>query len=290
MMDVGEKFDEDVSQNMMVHSSLAISPDLNALLEHDERTRGCSNQLDSTLSHFIQTQSSVDTAFPISLPPPPRSRKAGSRPTTPKGVSHRSARQPDATGPSLGSSSSLPSLAVTSNPFLNAPPKLPRFNGPNEREQHNGPISDMSSLLEMPDSLRKALNLVVDSPTSATTPEQIGDSHGSYTSPIQETSASLRPTDQPYNPPIVTYSMPRLDKLIGKGKSIFFMSGSHPQGNSQVVPDEEEQDSLELSRVAQRDKPRSFSEVSNQLGTSKYNCFFFSPTSSVDTHRRPSNQ
>lgn len=271
--------DEAVSQNVMVHS-LAISPDLHALLADDERTRSSSTQPDSTQSLlFFQTPvpDSFDTVVPASLPPPPRSRKGRSQPTIPKkpeSVDLRATQLPDVSEHFRGSSSSLPSVAAASNPSIYVPPKLPISQVSDERERRDSAISDMSSPLEMPLSLRKALDRLVDISPSATAPEQSSNffhSHRSHASVTEERSASLRPTDQPFNPPIVvTHSKSRLETSIRHGKSMVLTSDSHSHGNSQSVLDEEVPDSPGLNCLSDRGVLGSFSEYANQPGPSTF--------------------
>lgn len=261
----------DEAHGIMVHSSLAISPDLNALLEHDERTRGSPHQLDSPPFHSLVSS----TTFPVGLPPPPRgNRKPASRPITPKKSDSRSTRGADVTEPVPASLSTVP---PTSNPFINAPPKLLQLLGSNEREHGYSPLSDSSSPLEMPYSLRKALALV-ESPLS---PEQPRDFFHSSRTPTSPTATVLdNPVD---NPSLANQSIPRVEKLIGKGKSIF--SGSHASAGSQTVHNEE--DGLAgLGFVVGGGKLRSFSGATNQPSSSTFYCILPFLVSDVDTHYR----
>jgi len=284
-----ETLDETGSQDAGVHSSarsLAISPDLNALLEHDERTRGSLHLLDRVPSpHFFQTSvSDSDTAFPVGLPPPPR--KAKSRPTSQKqteNVGSRSTRRSDA---SPWSSDPSAKMSANSNPFINAPPKLPQSYGSKEQEQS---VSDLSSTPEMPHALQKIQD---DLPPSTTAPERHRDIFHSfrlYTSSsatVRQNSASLRPTEQPSTVPfLASHSMPRVERLFGKGKNMFSTSGSHSQGNSPAVLNEEAE-TTEFSGVQDRGNMRGFSELSNQLGPSTFNNVFPFLAPDVDTHCR----
>lgn len=236
-----ETSDDPASQDVVIHSvsSLAISPDLNALLEHDERTRGSYHQLHAAQSLYTPF-SPGGSEFPAGLPPPPRSnRKVKSRPTTPKkseSAGSLFSRQPDVSEGLHTSFTGLPTATAISNPFINTPPKLHRPHASNEQERSSGSASEFSGALEMSESLRKAL----DSPASATESEPPRDffhslrSNVSTVTAAQENSPILRPPDRPNSTPLRT-SMPRVEKLIGKGKSIFSMSTSHSQSNSRAA-------------------------------------------------------
>jgi hypothetical protein len=265
-----------------VHTSLAISPDLNALLEHDERTRG-PHQPDASSPHFWQSphSGSSNSTFPVGLPPPPRgNRKAVSRPATPKepeSIGTRSKLWSEATEPLPESSDSSPLLT---NPFINAPPQLHHPYRSNVREQSNSAVPQFSGTFETLDSLPKTLDRVVD-PADPDLPRDLLHPVGSYipsVSGAQEGSASPRPTDQPT---FRTHSVPRVEKLIGRGKSMFSISGSQPQDNTRAISGEDESDSSGMSSLLDRGRPRNFSELSLQPGPSTSTISIF-PASDTD--------
>lgn len=267
MMNDSETLDGALSQDVVVHTSLAISPDLNALLEHDERTRG-PHYPDASSPHFWQSPhlGSSNPTFPVGLPPPPRgNRKAVSRPATPKeseSISTRSKLWSEATEPLPDPSDSSPLLT---NPFINAPPQLSHPHRANVREQSkSGAVPQFSGTFDTLDSLPKTLDRVVD-PAEPDPPRDLPV--GSYISSVsgaQEGSASPHPTDQPT---VRAHSVPRVEKLIGRGKSMFSISGSH-HGKAQAVSGEDESDSSGMSSLLDRGRQRNFSELSLQPGPS----------------------
>ncbi|KIM88704.1 hypothetical protein PILCRDRAFT_235704 [Piloderma croceum F 1598] len=234
MMNDSETLDGALSQDVVVHTSLAISPDLNALLEHDERTRG-PHQPDASSPHFWQSphSGSSNSIFPVGLPPPPRgNRKAVSRPATPKeseSISTRSKTWSEATEPLPEPSDFSPLLT---NPFINAPPQLSHPHRSNVREQSN--IPQFSGTFE---TLDRVVDPEPDPPRDLLHP--VGSCISSV-SGAQEGSASPRLTDQPT---VRAHSVPRVEKLIGRGKSIFSISGSQLHGDAQAVSGEDESDS-----------------------------------------------
>jgi hypothetical protein len=259
MMNDSETLDGALSQDVVVHTSLAISPDLNALLEHDERTRG-PHQPDASSPHFWQSphSGSSNSIFPVGLPPPPRgNRKAVSRPATPKeseSISTRSKTWSEATEPLPEPSDFSPLLT---NPFINAPPQLSRPHRSNVREQSN--IPQFSGTFE---TLDRVVDPEPDPPRDLLHP--VGSCISSV-SGAQEGSASPRLTDQPT---VRAHSVPRVEKLIGRGKSIFSISGSQLHGDAQAVSGEDESDSSGMSSLMNRGRPRNFSKLSLQPGPS----------------------
>lgn len=233
--------------------SMAISPDLEALIEHDERTRGSQIPLDSAHSSgsFFQSprSGSFTTAFPVGLPPPPR-RKGGSRPTTPKDSPEgRALRRSDLknSSPASARPGSSGQGSDISNPYLNAPPKIVQVDRPStgssSKTDQSLPLSPLSPPSVMPESLRRALDGIADLPSPASPASQEMISRDTYDTlrPLQtpivtrEDSASPQFTEsQTASPTQRTYStLPRVDKLIGKGKSIFSISASQTQNTSQ---------------------------------------------------------
>ncbi|KAG9314003.1 hypothetical protein JVU11DRAFT_4781 [Chiua virens] len=127
--------------------ALQISPNLEALLEHDELTRRSTSSPTSTF------QPTLPAGFPISLPPPPPRNAQGGRkreqepiPTTRSKEAQRrksatvgydswpdalasSSCLPDTTSTVHGSSSA-PSRPVTPNPYINPTPVLRAINTP----------------------------------------------------------------------------------------------------------------------------------------------------------------
>jgi len=267
MINDPETLDSALSQDVVVHTSLAISPDLNALLEHDERTRG-PHQPDASSPHFWQSprSGSSNSTFPIGLPPPPRgNRKAVSRPATPKeseSIGTRSKLWSEATEPLPDPSDSSPLLT---NPFINAPPQLFHPYRSNVREQSNSTVPQFSGTFETLDSLPETLDRVVD-PTEPDAPRDL-QHVGSYKPSVsaQEGSASPQPTDQPT---IRTHSVPRVEKLISRGKCMFSIPGSQPHGNAQAVSGKDESDSSGMNSLLDRGRPRNVSKLSLQPGSS----------------------
>lgn len=108
-------------------TSLRISPNLEALLQHDELTRGSPTNLYHPISGFA-----------VSLPPPPprNNIKKVSHPETrvnlkeirrKTSVNIRSDSWPDALpacSPPVGHSSPAPSRCATPNPFINPTPTI----------------------------------------------------------------------------------------------------------------------------------------------------------------------
>jgi hypothetical protein len=166
----------------------------------------------------------------------------------------------------VGASVSFSFVTDITNPFINEPPKLPPLHGPDEPERSNSSASEISSTLEAQDSVPKALHGVIDS----TEPDPTRDlrsfrSYPSSVSAARDTSVSPRPADQPIPR---THSLPRVERLIGKGKSMFSISGSQSQDNAQAVPSEDEPESSGLNSVLDRGRQRNFSELSIQSGPS----------------------
>lgn len=260
-------FDDAASQDVIIHAppSLVISPNLDALLEHDERMRR--SPLDngplSSLSFQSPHSSTFSSAFPVGLPPPPRSnRKTVSRPSTPKesdSAASRSSRRINTTEGSPGSSDSSAHGPSGSNPYINTPPKLPQLDG----------SVDFSTAPELPDPLGRAL---VDSPTLAADPDNnvINPSrwHPYPVAAVQEDISSSRPADA-NNFPLRTYpTLPRVEKLIGRGKSMFSMSSSQSHSSSPTDRNEEPE-FLGKSRARDRGALPRFPD-SSQLSSSAF--------------------
>lgn len=225
--------------------SMAISPDLEALIEHDERTRGSQIPLDINSSvSFLQSSrsGSFTAAFPVGLPPPPR-RKGGSRPTTPKDSSEsRTSRRSDLkTLPASARPSSSGQRSDTSNPYLNAPPKVVQADRvTSSKTDQSPPLSPVSPLSVMPKSLRGGLDSIADLPSPASSEmisRDIYDPIRSRQALIVTQKDSESPQlneSQTASPAQRTYStLPRVDKLTGKGKNIFSISISPTQSTSQ---------------------------------------------------------
>lgn len=280
MNDIETTLHDVLPQDVTVRSpdpSLAISPNLDALLEHDERTRQTS--LDYPRSPYLfhsPVVGSFTAPFPVGLPPPPRgNRKGGSRPTTPKDADRagsRSTRRSDASDSRPGSSGSQAVSTSNTNPFLNPPPRLSRrTDGSSRRDQSTTRSApDPPNAATMPDSLRKALDRLVDSPISATEPDPARDSPSSLRShttsikPGRDDTGSLGPSDHPYASPLLrSYpaTMPRADKLIGKNKNMYSTSSSQPQNNPRTDRIIEGVETPSLGDGWDRSKLPDFSEL-----------------------------
>lgn len=129
-------------------TSLQISPNLEALLQHDELTRRGSAS-PTSLYHSI----SHSSGFAVSLPPPPprnTAKKAASHDNRVKEIRRkksnvRSDSWPDALpamNSSVGHSSPASSRSATPNPYINPTPVVPTINTFDDREA--GPTSLLS--------------------------------------------------------------------------------------------------------------------------------------------------
>ena len=248
---MGDTHEEQMFQNVITPQapSMAISPDLEALIEHDERTRGSRIPLDihssSVPFHQSLRSDSFTAAFPVGLPPPPR-RKGGSRPTTPKDssgsrVSRRSALKNSS--PAFASSCSSGQGSDTSNPFLNAPPKVIQADRPStgssSKTDQSLPLSPVSPSV-IPEFLRGNLVGISDLPSPASS-EMISRDICDLIRPRQalivtrEDSGSPRLNENQTASPVrrIYSTLPRVDTLIGKGKNIFSISISPTQRTSQ---------------------------------------------------------
>ncbi|KAF7969071.1 hypothetical protein HWV62_28362 [Athelia sp. TMB] len=218
--------------------SLAISPNLEALLAHDERTRSSApklSDLSDRHSHFIQLplSGSVEPEFANSLPPPPRgNRRIASRPNTPKTADRAT------TSPLYRSRTLSDSFNSAPNPYLNEIPKLPRLDPPSSKERvasgespattpskivtslaegsvHNGALEDSDSDHSSVPSL----------PTSPTSVLQ----RSTHSLRVAERRSSMGP--RPYK------TLPRVDRLLGKGRNIFsshLRTGGREEADSDV--------------------------------------------------------
>ncbi|KAG2350882.1 hypothetical protein BDR05DRAFT_50286 [Suillus weaverae] len=121
-------------------TSLQISPNLEALLQHDELTRRGSAS-PTSLYHSI----SHSSGFAVSLPPPPprnTAKKAASHDNRVKEIRRkksnvRSDSWPDALpamNSSVGHSSPASSRSATPNPYINPTPVVPTINTFDDRE------------------------------------------------------------------------------------------------------------------------------------------------------------
>ncbi|KZP28957.1 hypothetical protein FIBSPDRAFT_238012 [Athelia psychrophila] len=218
--------------------SLAISPNLEALLAHDERTRTNVpklSDLSDPHSHYVLSSfsGSVEPQFANTLPPPPRgNRRLASRPITPLDAPRSTSLHRPRT-----LSGTLP------NPYLNEIPKLPRLD-PLARKK--GDALDESSTLRSPLT-------TVTSPTAVTSSAQDHIVNGILeafcgdpprrpslpTSPNRDLhhsisgSRSVERRNSVGTRPYTT--LPRVDKFLGKGRSIFSRHGDREEVESTLL-------------------------------------------------------
>jgi hypothetical protein len=108
--------------------SLIISPNLEALLEYEERVRGTMNQVSVGSSAGGSPQCSPQiSSSPGGLPPPPRRRRKPQSPTSPQ--TNPSTNASTGFFPFSGITASLPSTPtligpLEPNPYINSPPSL----------------------------------------------------------------------------------------------------------------------------------------------------------------------
>lgn len=204
--------------------SLAISPNLEALLAHDEKARASPpklSDLSDRHSPFVPLafSGSVEPEFANSLPPPPRgNRRVAPRSNAPKDADNKTSLHRPRTH-----SDSLP------NPYLNEIPKLPRLNPPAAKE---GAASDESGTQQSPPTKILTLPAIQDHTSQDGIIEiSSGDlprRPSLPSSPTSDTRRSLSSTrsaerrnstgPRPYT------TIPRVDRLLGKGRDFFSSS------------------------------------------------------------------
>lgn len=218
---------------VVVGSSLQISPNLEALLQYDELTRGSTSSPTSSRPSLTSTSSE----FPFSLPPPPpRNSQPSKKATLPetastkgvrrqRGVKLRSDSWPDAllvTAPDLASPGECNTTAASSipNPYINPTPVVARIDSVMDDGPSTPKPGDMFIPTESP------TQVAPDAPISS--PE----SYTSQLSTAHRTSPALH----------------KVEKILSKGKdSLTMLATAATPGTLK-----QKSDSLELSRKCYR--------------------------------------
>lgn len=195
--------------------SLAISPNLEALLEHDERTRAKALKTSGPYSPILRSPdfASFDLGFAVHLPPPPRGNR-------------RLGHDPDRT--SVKSPVTVLSTPPSPNPYLNQPPKLPRLEASKVvKDDDSAPASATASdTLASHKKHRPAdlLTLFIDSGSDM---PDMPKSPASPTASRRSSTSNSRAIERRNSPVFRTYTtLPRVDRLFGKGRDIFSSQSS----------------------------------------------------------------
>ncbi|KIM70154.1 hypothetical protein SCLCIDRAFT_509107 [Scleroderma citrinum Foug A] len=234
-----------VSTQVVAGSSLQISPNLEALLQHDELTRRSAG---SPTSLSCSTSSSE---FAVSLPPPPPRnsqpcKKTSSQETRTKdvrrrrSVNFRSDSWPDALSilaPDSAASQAIPaSPTITPNPYINPAPVVARFDSPTDDD---GPPTPRQRDMHIPKQ-RSVQSLAEHRARVSSIPES--------GSPLTRTSSNPRSSP----------AFHKVERLLTKGKDSLSMLATAAASGSLKL----KSDSVDVDRKCYRvDSLESFPTI-----------------------------
>jgi hypothetical protein len=184
--------------------SLIISPNLDALLEYEERIRGLTSHLrrGSPTRDSLQSSPHIPNP-PAGLPPPPRKRCKPQSPTSPQ---TDSSIQVDAVAASLPTTPIL-TEPLTSNPYINSPPSFDK-----KEDEELAPVDNAKT---GPGTLAMDMDSR-DSPDSSADGRKRRRAHQRSRSSGDEKRPKAQPSNssQPSSPIDSSLPKPRVDRFF----------------------------------------------------------------------------